>query len=335
MKKTVFVTAIGSFSAAAVIGRYKEEGYRVLGCDIYPAEWIVASGEVDCFYRAPMATDKPAYHEFLRKVCEENQVDFVVPLTDVEVDALQEWRQEAEKLGVTLCISGRDTIGLCRDKGSLEHFLAPLKVCRMIPGESLLTVMEREADSSYELLQYPLIIKPRAGRSSQGLMRIKDSYQMRFAAEWCRDRAADFLVQPEISGIVITVDVVRDPRTETVVSLPRREYLRTPNGAGTSVYVFEDKRLQDQCSDIARALQICGCVNFEFVEKAEGQWYFLECNPRFSGGVAFSCMAGYDMPGNHLRCFTGQEIEPLGKISGQYLVKRYQEHRMETRGTRT
>ena len=55
MKKTVFVTAIGSFSAAAVIGRYKEEGYRVLGCDIYPAEWIVASGEVDCFYRAPMA----------------------------------------------------------------------------------------------------------------------------------------------------------------------------------------------------------------------------------------------------------------------------------------
>lgn len=335
MKKTVLVTAIGSFSAAVVIERYKEAGYQVLGCDIYPAEWIVASGEVDCFFQAPLATDHPAYHEFLRKVCEENQVDFVVPLTDVEVDALQEWRQEAEGLGVTLCMSGRDTIELCRDKRKLEHFLSPLKVCQTIPGESLLTVMEREADKAYELLQYPLVIKPRAGRSSQGLMRIRDSRQMGFAAEWCREQAADLLVQPEISGIVVTVDVVRDPRTETVVSLPRREYLRTPNGAGTSVYVFEDRRLQAQCSAIARALDICGCVNFEFVEKQEGEWYFLECNPRFSGGVAFSCMAGYDMPGNHLRCFTGRRIEPLGEISGQYLVKRYQEYRMEVRGDRT
>ena len=98
------------------------------------------------------------------------------------------------------------------------------------------------------------------------------------------------------------------------------------------MYVFEDEKLQDQCRAIAQVLDIRGCVNFEFVEKQEREWYFLECNPRFSGGVAFSCMAGYDMPGNHLSCFMGRGIDPLGEISGQYLVKRYEEYRMGQKG---
>ena len=40
MSRTILVTAIGSFSAAVVVRKYKEEGFRVIGCDIYPAEWI-------------------------------------------------------------------------------------------------------------------------------------------------------------------------------------------------------------------------------------------------------------------------------------------------------
>ena len=51
MRKTILVTAIGSFSSAAVIDRCKKENYRVLGCDIYPAQWIVASGRWSSFFR--------------------------------------------------------------------------------------------------------------------------------------------------------------------------------------------------------------------------------------------------------------------------------------------
>ena len=99
----------------------------------------------------------------------------------------------------------------------------------------------------------------------------------------------------------------------------------TFNGAGTSVYVFRDPLLESQCAALAEALDIRGCVNFEFIEKTETERYLLECNPRFSGGVAFSRMAGYDMVKNHLRCFAGGEIEPAGEIKNQYLVKRYTE----------
>ncbi len=326
--KTVLVTAIGSFSAEAVMKACKRDGYRVVGCDIYPAAWVVNSMEADCFYQAPLAADEKAYREFLRQVCRQEAVDYVLPLTDVEIDAFWQWQTAEEELGAVVCMSGRDTIALCRNKQLLEPFLRERKLCRTIPGQSLSGFIEEEEDTGYELVSYPVILKPQNGRSSQGLWKVENPQQMRIAAEFFQEETERYLVQPHITGDVVTVDVVRNPQTGDCVCLPRRELLRTLNGAGTSVYVFRDEMLEGQCRQIAEALDICGCVNFEWIEHEE-EWYFLECNPRFSGGVAFSCMAGYDMVGSHMRCFEGKEMEPLGEVAGQYLARRYGEHRMK------
>jgi carbamoyl-phosphate synthase large subunit len=99
----------------------------------------------------------------------------------------------------------------------------------------------------------------------------------------------------------------------------------TLNGAGTSVYVFRDKKLEDLCKNIAELLDIHGTVNFEFIKDGEGQYYFLECNPRFSGGVAFSCKAGYDFVNNAIKCFDGRDIDVLAVSHNQYIVKQYTE----------
>ncbi len=329
MKKTVLVTAVGSFSAETVIQGYKNMGYRVLGCDIYPAEWIVASMEVERFFQAPYASDNEAYLLFLERVCRENKVDYLVPLTDVEVDAVNDWRDTAAKLGVVICLSSVRAVGLCRDKGRLAEFLENQKTCRIIPTKRLTEVMDTEADTGYELLYYPVVLKPDNGRSSQGLTIVEDADQMRMIMSRMRIMTDFYLVQPKIPGYVITVDVVRNPATRQVACLPRRELLRTPNGAGTSVYVFRDENLEKVCAAVANALDICGCVNFEFIEESAGNWYFMECNPRFSGGVAFSCMAGYDMVRNHMRCFTRERLDEPGEIRNQYLAKRYTEYCMK------
>ena len=71
-----------------------------------------------------------------------------------------------------------------------------------------------------------------------------------------------------------------------------------------------------------------GAENEQEEEDGRKQWHFLECNPRFSGGVAFSCMAGYDMTANHLRGFTGDEMEAAADIKEQYIARRYGEYGM-------
>ena len=65
MKNTIIVTAIGSFSAQAVIEGCRRMGFRVVGCDIYPAWWVVNSKDVDVFYQAPYATDQENYRPIM------------------------------------------------------------------------------------------------------------------------------------------------------------------------------------------------------------------------------------------------------------------------------
>lgn len=339
MKNTVLVTAIGSFSADAVIRSCRREGFRIVGCDIYPAEWVASSMDVDVFYRAPYATDTEAYRSFIRQICETEQIDYVLPLTDAEIDVFQQWRQEDQTCPggrAVVCMSDMETIRLCRNKGRAAKLLEEKKVCRTIPGKrlsELLSASEYSGEESFAGLSYPLIIKPEDGRSSQGLRRIFDSREMELAVSQLKGQAERYLVQPLISGGITTADVVRSHETGACVCLPRRELLRTLNGAGTSVQVFRDPALEKICEEIAGALDVKGCVNFEFIEhhteQGETEWYFLECNPRFAGGVAFSCMAGYDMVKNHLRCFAGKEPEPAGKIQNQYIARRYTEYRMK------
>ena len=74
-------------------------------------------------------------------------------------------------------------------------------------------------------------------------------------------------------------------------------------------------------------------MNMEFIEtdREAGEYYFLECNPRFAGGVAFSGAAGYDMADAHIRCFTGEKLDELFVNGEQYIARRYTEYSMNGR----
>ena len=318
---TVLVTAIGSFAADIVIKKLKEHGIRVIGCDVYPREWIADSGNVDCFYQVPYATDTERYVEQVFSICSGEQVDGLVILTDAEVDVWNNRRAECQEQGITLCLSGGEAISLCRDKMKLFLFLE-----ERLPGCSIPT--RRLADVMPEEVSYPAVLKPYNGRSSQGLRYIGGPRELEaFMAE---ESIADYIVQPFFQGNILTVDVVRDGGSGDCAAVCRRELLRTPNGAGTSVLVFRDEVLEDRCRKIAGTLGVTGCVNMEFIEDEGGACHMLECNPRFSGGVEFSCMAGYDCVMNHLHCFEGKGIEPCRNITGMYIARKYEEYITKT-----
>jgi carbamoyl-phosphate synthase large subunit len=321
--KNVLVTAIGSFSADIVIKNLIAEGIRVIGCDIYPSEWIVDSANVSAFYQVPYATDEEAYVEKVLSICRKEEIDGLVILTDVEVDVWNLRRKELEAEGITLCLSSEKTVDLCRDKEKFYHFFKEQGFDFVIPTYRLNEISE-------EMLDYPLVVKPYNGRSSQGLHYINSEQELlhlvHLVKRETRGSVEDYIVQPMIRGPVITVDIVRQPETGGFVAVSRKELLRTLNGAGTSVLVFHDEQLEEICRLAADALDIRGCVNFEFIKSADDKYYILECNPRFSGGVEFSCMAGYDCISNHIKCFDGRTMEPAGEIASVYIARKYEEY---------
>lgn len=319
--KTALVTAIGSFSADAVIKNLKRMDFRVIGCDIYPKEWIANAAMVHRFCDAPLAVDREQYLRFIRNLCLEEQVDFVIPLTDVEVDALDCDRDWFAEHSICLCLSPVETIGLCRNKDRMARFTAELDFINTIPTASF-SGNDRDLPLPFDTL--PLICKPINGRSSQGITKIHSREQWQ---SFCAlQDMSGYIVQPCISGSVVTVDIVRQADGRHSVTIPRQEMLRTLNGAGTSVYLFTDPALQEACVRLADKLGIIGCVNFEFIKDGNGIYHFIECNPRFSGGVAFSCTAGYDCVRNHIAAFCGEPIDDLAPYRNQYIVKKYHEH---------
>jgi len=312
----VLVTAIGSFSADIVIKKLRQNGCFVAGTDIYPREWVADAQNVDQFYRVPRASEGEEYIRRLLEICAENGIDFLFPLTDPEIDMLNLHRDRFGRISVQVCMSDYETINRCRDKRKTEDFLRAAGVCTLIDSYD----SKKLKDAA---VSYPIVCKPVNGRSSQGL-KILDDPQSLYEFYDRIDPDA-YLFQPYIPGNIITVDVVRD-RFGSCRAVARRELIRTPNGAGISVRIFRDHALEKTCQAIAELLNVTGCVNFEFIEADDGRRYFLECNPRFSGGVEFSVLAGYDFVTNHLKCFKNEEIETDPVIKEHYISRKYEEY---------
>lgn len=294
--KTVLITAAGSASALPVLRRYQAAGLRVVACDIYPRAWNAAPLAADEFFQALPVTDEAAYVQQMLDAVRRCGVDALIPLTDVEVDVLCSRRAEFLALGCILCTPSEDVVRLCRDKLSMAKRLEAAGVCRTIPTYD---VENLPAD-----LSFPLMLKPRSGRSSQGQAVVRSREELAAAAA----RRDDYIAQPFITGNIFTVDAARDAAGQTQ-TLVRQELLRTGNGLGTTVEVYDAHPLEQTCAAIAREIGLVGVVNMEFIHH-EGEYFFLEVNPRFSGGTGFSQQAGMDCALLMLQTMQGQAIPP-------------------------
>lgn len=312
----VLVTAIGSMSALEVVARLSAMPQaRVFGCDIYPASWLSAATHIKGFVQVPRAAEAPTYIQTLLEFCQERQITFVIPLTDPEVDVLSEHRQSFERCGVVLCISSQRSVSLCRDKLQVHEFFEH--------DEKITPIRTRPLAAWAELAcAFPLIAKPRRGRSSEGVFNIADSKAL--GACLSHPSADELIVQPLLDGAVYVVDVLRDAAAERAVAVGRRELLRTSNGAGLTVALCPDPELTEAALHAARRLGVNGCINLEFIRCAK-TYRLMDINPRFSAGVVFSRLAGYDMVSNTLRLFSGQAIEGAVAYGSNIITRHYVE----------
>lgn len=300
----ILLTAIGSMSAKCAINQLKTAGHNIIGCDIYPKEWHTESTLCDYFYQAPYATDEEKYCAFLIDLCNKHDVKYIVPLTDLEIDVLDRHRNLFDNI---ICTQSADIISTVRNKYNLFKFFENDKNVPTVKTWKLL---------DYKIRYNNIVLKPIYGRSSINL-RINPNFEELMAIA---DKQ-NYIVQEYKSGNIYTVDYCRSAKYGTEVIVAREELLRTSNGAGLTVKIFEDKKLNNLVSYIGNKLNINGTVNMEFIKNDE--YYLIDFNPRFSAGIDFSLRCGYDMANNHIKCFTGQPIDKQITIKEQILIKQY------------
>lgn len=307
---TILVTAIGSFSADCVIKTLKLKGHKVIGCDIYPAVWHAVSKDCDKVYQAPFATNEKEYIEFLLKVSESEGINYIVPLTDLEIDVINRHRNLFKDTSVSVLMQSDDCLKIARNKLAMYELFKESEIISLPYSLS-----SKNLDMSFPL---PAIAKPVDGRSSVGLMKITTHEQLSNVS-----KLSNYIVQELLAGSVYTVDYVRD-KMGNDFAIPREELLRTKNGAGITVRIVNDNHLNSIVSYIGNKLDIVGCVNMEFIFN-EDKYYLIDINPRFSAGVAFSNFVGFDMVTSHINAFEGKAINPKVEYSEQIITKRYKE----------
>ena len=157
---TVLVTSLGSVAADITIKTLKRLGHRVIGSDINPREYIVDAMEVDTFYRAPYSADVENYLSFIERVCAEQNVDYVFPMTDVDIDVFNANRERLAGTGATFCMSPKSALDVIRNKKTLAEFIdAHCPEVQTIETRKL-------SDCPENPFGYPVIVKPYDGRSS-------------------------------------------------------------------------------------------------------------------------------------------------------------------------
>ena len=305
------ITAIGSMSAECVIKCLKAKEHFVMGCDIYPEEWHYESKLCDKFIRAPYATCEDDYIQFLLYTCIRYNIGYIIPLTDLEIDVINRQRKCFDENNIILCMQTPEVLSIARNKYVLsqtfnsDNNVPSIRTC-------LLTSIPDD-------FPFPCIAKPYNGRSSEGLLRNATLEQV-----MAIKNKEDYIIQEQITGYVYTVDYCRSAMTGRDVAIPRLELLRTKNGAGLTIQITPDENLIRLASHIGNVLDINGCVNFEFILNM-GKYYLIDVNPRFSAGIAFSFLSGYDMIINHICCFTNKDIEGQIPLKEQIIIKKYDE----------
>lgn len=317
MKENILLTITGAVSADIAIRSFKRMGFRIVGCDSHPKAWIVGSNEVDKFYQAPLITESNKYIQFIKDICIAEDIKYVVPMIDIEVDLFSKHREWFDKNDIILCISGEGAIDILRNKKKLSDFIRDnCPDINYIPTLMLGEVEKLPWD-------FPIVCKPYNGRSSQGL---KFIYNEREWVDFCKWADKDlYIVEPFIEGPIVMVEIVRQPDKNQCVAMCRRELMSTPHGLSTSVYIFQDTSLEEKSIDLAKKIGVIGNVNFEYIMDPNGNFHFVECNPRFSAGCEFSCIGGYDVVENHLRCFMNKSIDPYIFKHTMVVARHYEE----------
>jgi len=291
MKKRVLVTGAGGAAAVAFVQALEPGVYDVFMGDIDP--YAAGLYLVPADHRVVLPRgDAPEFARRMLDICTSRDIDVLVPTVDVELQPIEALRASFESQGVALLMAGDGTLGLCLDKMVL------MEACSGVVPVPQSAVYDEHFDPAAWL--YPLILKPRSGSGSRGIVRVDTPSELNRIP-----RSEALMVQEYLPGAEYSVDVVRLPDANLCVAVPR-ERLKVDSGVAVAGRTLRDAELEAFGKAVAERIDLRFVANIQFRRDPQGRPALLEVNPRFPGTMPLTVAAGVDMPNIALRAVLGE-----------------------------
>jgi carbamoyl-phosphate synthase large subunit len=300
------VTGAGGPAGVSVIRALRAAGHCVVGADADPlaAGFHLAHGSA-----VVPSADDPAFVEALLEAATAKGADALVCTIAEEMLALSDSAGEIAR-HVAIWLPPRDALETTLDKWQFACAMREAGV--RIPPTALGT-----ADG----VPGPWIVKPRAARGSRGVHVVDVAEDVEAALR----AAPGSIVQTRLQGNEFTVDALVDRSGELLGAVPRWR-LETKAGISTKGQTFSDDRVLMGVANVLSSLRFQGAANVQGFVDSSDVW-FVEVNPRFSGGLPLSLRAGADLVGEYLRGVLGLPMrsERLGYETGTRMIRHFEE----------
>jgi biotin carboxylase len=220
--------------------------------------------------------------------------------------------------GITFIGPSPEVLQLLGDKITAREAMskAGLPIARGSPGP---ISNPEEASIIAEEIGFPVIIKAAAGGGGIGMQVVESSNEFESAMQLCQGRALSafgddrVFLEKFIEGAQhIEFQVLGDGKDaihfgERFCSIQRRHQKILEEGPWLSEEVREE--IGNKVVEGAKAVGYCGLATFEFLRDSNGEFYFLEVNPRVQvEHTVTEMITGTDLVSLGIRVASGEEI---------------------------
>lgn len=236
----------------------------------------------------------PEYIPALLQICQQRQVDMLIPTIDTDLLMLSKNREKFEQIGTKVAVANPEKVALCRDKRYTADYFHSLGLESPAPVD----------DVQKYTGGFPAFIKPLDGSSSIGASRADDEVQL---AQHAAELQTGYIVQPFVKGTEYTVDICCDYDGAPLVITPRKR-LAVRAGEVLKTEIDQREDIIEQMRTLVADFRPRGGITVQLIRDDAGINHYIEINPRFGGGAPLSIKAGADSTELLLRCLMGEKL---------------------------
>lgn len=247
---------------------------QIIGADSNPH--AIARHFTDDFWHMPYLSELSVGK--LIDYCKMQQIDMIIPTREGELQFFATHKNILEQNGIFVMVSNELALITVQDKLHFYQFLREKDYNGIITS---LSVEEIDSDR--------FVVKERFGAGSANLILnvTKDE-----ASELAQNLKHP-IYQPYIEGTEYSIDVYVDRKGKSKGAIARERVL-VVDGESQITKTIKHEKLEKMAMSLAEALNLQGHVMFQVIIDHSGNYYIVECNPRFGGASTLSIRAGLD-----------------------------------------
>lgn len=286
----------------------KRSGGNVIGTD--SSTIAPALPFCDIAVDAPR-TDDPAYLQHVLTTVEKYGCSLILPCSEWDLVLLADLAPAlAERDCQTFLPTGAATRS-CVDK---------LEMARFLEARGIASPRTFAPDDLPDDLRYPVLVKMREGRGSEGIFRCADRRELDFFLAYT---TLPSMVQEVCSGTEYSIDVLCDLDGRCLDAIPRN-MIQSKGGEQIKGTTIDDPALVEVGRQVAETLGLRGPGTVQCFHEAPDRYEITDVNPRIGGAFPLPLAAGGDYPFRMLALAAGERLQPrLGEYRRGVTLSRF------------